>query len=545
MDSPDIGSYMLTAIIAMSISMAIIPIMIRLAPMIGMIDKPDDRKVHADVIPRSGGVGIVIGMLTPLFIWLDLDRFIVSFLIGASILLLFGAWDDSKNIKPRYKFVGQVIAAAIVVYYGDIYVYHFPFLGLSELPAYVGKPFTVVAIVGMINALNLSDGLDGLAGGEAFISLAAISYMAYQIDGFDIAFISAATIGGIFGFLKFNSHPARIFMGDAGSQTLGFVLGVLVVYLSQNVNPVMSPVVPMFLLGLPLVDSLVVFFIRARRGDSLVVPTKDHLHHRLLALGFYHYESVIIIYTVQTIFVCVVIIMPYESDVLLLGVYLLISAILYSLASAAEMRKWKAHSGVETKQVFLSRLITNHKSLRRLPYKMLEMGLSFALFAAPLMATSVPGDIAVSSAALLAILVVVFVTGWLEFSLYRLVIYIMLGSSVYLLSEYPPDWLYEHLHLVYTFYMLMILTVFVAARLAATEQFRITPLDYLVLIIAVIVAIAPDIGIGSSNMTWMAIQMIILFYCAELLIQRKSSVRNGFSGTLAASIILVAARGVI
>ena len=545
MDAPDLGSYMLTAIIAMSICMAITPLMIRLAPLIGMIDKPDERKVHQTKVPRSGGIGIVVGMMVPLVIWLEFDPFITSFLLGASILLLFGAWDDSKNMRPLYKFVGQILAASVVVYYGDIYVHHFPFMGIEDLPATIGKPFTVVAIVGMINALNLSDGLDGLAGGEALISIAAIAYMAYQYEGFHVIFIAAATIGGIFGFLKFNSHPARIFMGDAGSQTLGFILAVLVVYLSQNVNPVISPVIPLFLLGLPLVDSLVVFFIRARRGDSLVVPTKDHLHHRLLSLGFYHYESVIVIYTIQTLFVFVALIMPYESDILLFAIYLAMCSALFLLVTVAEKKNWNAHHGKKTKHVFLSGAISDHKYLSRLPHQVLEAGLSIALIAAPLVSITIPADITVSSLILLAMLAIIAFTGWLDFGMYRLVIFITLGSSVFLLSEYTPVWLFQYLYIVYAFYLALALTAFIAARLGMIEQFRITPLDYLVLVIALIVAIAPDIGIGSSNLTWMAIQMIILFYSAELLVQKKTSVRNRFSGALAASMVLTAARGIM
>ena len=304
MNTDELSFYFLLAIMSMAICMAIIPVMMRVSPYIGMVDNPDQRKVHTAVIPRSGGVGIVVGILIPLIIWLDFSRFIISFIIGCLVLLLFGAWDDARPMRPVFKFIGQLLAAIIVVYYGEIYVHHFPFLDTEALPAYIGQPFTVVAIVGMVNALNLSDGLDGLAGGEALISLAAIAYLAYQFEGATAIAVAAATIGGIFGFLRFNSHPARIFMGDAGSQTLGFVLAVLAVYLTQLVNSVVSPVVALLLLGLPIIDSLVVFYLRARRGDSLVVAAKDHLHHRLLARGFYHYESVMIIYSIQIILSC-------------------------------------------------------------------------------------------------------------------------------------------------------------------------------------------------------------------------------------------------
>ena len=274
MDPNELSFYLLIAIISMAICMLIIPIMMRIAPAIGMIDKPDIRKVHVMAVPRTGGVGIVVGMLIPLFLWLPLEQYVTSVLVGCVVLLFFGAWDDSRNIRPAFKFIGQLIAAIVVVYYGDIYVINFPFVVSGQLPQYIGQPFTVIAIVGMINALNLSDGLDGLAGGEALISLVAIAYLSYLYDGSATLAIAAATIGGIFGFLRFNSHPARIFMGDAGSQTLGFILAVLVVYLTQQVNSVVSPVVALLLLGLPVIDSVAVFYMRAKRGDSLVVAAR-------------------------------------------------------------------------------------------------------------------------------------------------------------------------------------------------------------------------------------------------------------------------------
>lgn len=133
---------------------------------LGMMDKPDPRKVHALPIPRVGGVGIVIGLMIPVAFWLSATPFVISFLVGCLVLLVFGSWDDSVDLGPIVKFVGQFVAAAVVVYYGEVYVSHFPFTEAGSIPAGFGKAFTVFAIVGMINALNLSDGLDGLAGGR-------------------------------------------------------------------------------------------------------------------------------------------------------------------------------------------------------------------------------------------------------------------------------------------------------------------------------------------------------------------------------------------
>jgi len=260
MVNESLGLYLIISILALAVSMAVIPLMIRLAPGLGMIDLPDPRKVHHAPIPRVGGMGIVIGALVPLFIWLSFTPLNNAILLGACILLIFGTWDDIKELGHYTKFIGQFAAAGVVVYYGGLYVVHFPFMGLDLLNPAIGKPFTVFAIVGMINAINHSDGLDGLAGGESLLSLAAISYLAYLYNGSEVLIIAAATIGGLFGFLRFNSHPARVFMGDGGSQFLGFIVAILAVFLTQKVNPVISPALPVLLLGLPIIDILVGVF---------------------------------------------------------------------------------------------------------------------------------------------------------------------------------------------------------------------------------------------------------------------------------------------
>ena len=281
--------------VALAVSMLLIPVMIRLAPHIGMIDKPDPRKVHAAPIPRAGGIGIVLGALLPMVIVLPFSDVMISFYLGSAILLVFGVWDDIAELGHYVKFIGQFAAAILVVYYGGVVVETFPFMDMEPLPPSIGKPFTVIALVGMINAINHSDGLDGLAGGESLMSLAGILYLASQAQGFETMVMVVAVMGGVFGFLRFNSHPARVFMGDGGSQFLGFALGVLAVLLTQRDNPALSPVLPLLVLGLPIADILVVFWKRARAGGSWFRATKNHVHHRLLELGFHHYESVAII----------------------------------------------------------------------------------------------------------------------------------------------------------------------------------------------------------------------------------------------------------
>lgn len=251
--------------------------------------------------------------------------------------------------------------------------------------------------------------------------------------------IVAATVGGVFGFLRFNSHPARVFMGDGGSQSLGFVLAVLVVYLSQVVNPAMSPVIPLLLLGLPVVDALVVFLIRARRGVSLFYPTNDHLHHRLLARGFHHYESVVIIYSLQILFAVAAITFPYESDALILTGYLVACGIIFLGLYYLERIGWEFDRKAVSRERALWHRIKNDDALMKLPQRTLAAGISILVIYAGFMSTSVPFDFGVAAFVLLALLLMV-IFGLLGEFLYRLVIFVTVGLSVYLLNEYSPEW---------------------------------------------------------------------------------------------------------
>ena len=274
---------------AIVISAAIIPLMMRWAPRLGMVDLPDPRKVHTSPIPRVGGIGIVIGALIPIFLWVPLDASLYAYLFGSLVLLAFGVWDDCRELGHYVKFIGQFIAVLAVVYYGDVYVQTLPFMDLEPLSEPVARAFTVIALVGMINAINHSDGLDGLAGGLSVLSLGAIAYLAYMAEhGAAVVTVAIAVLGGVLGFLRYNTYPARVFMGDGGSQFLGFTLGFLAVYLIQKVDPALSPALPALLLGLPIVDILAVFAQRMYGGMNWFRATRNHVHHRLLEIDFDH-----------------------------------------------------------------------------------------------------------------------------------------------------------------------------------------------------------------------------------------------------------------
>ncbi|MCW8923424.1 MAG: undecaprenyl/decaprenyl-phosphate alpha-N-acetylglucosaminyl 1-phosphate transferase [Gammaproteobacteria bacterium] len=545
MTSNDLGLYLLAAIISMAISMVITPLMIRWAPTFGMMDQPDQRKVHESPIPRVGGIGIVIGLLSPLFIWLDFTPFISSFIFGCLVLLIFGTWDDAKDLGPYVKFMGQLVAVIAIVYYGDLYISHFPFLRVGVIPEYIAKPITIVALVGMINALNLSDGLDGLAGGEALLSLIAIAYLSYSNDSALAVLMSISAIGGIFGFLRFNSHPARVFMGDGGSQTLGFILGVLVIYLSQVANSLMTPVIPMLILGLPVIDALVVFLIRARRKVSLFVATKDHLHHRLLARGFYHYESVVIIYSIQVVFAFCSVFLIYESDLLAFIIYVLLALVVFLTLILLEKNNFLVHACENVNErVFLDHVFINYSFLKVFPSWILEGGLSLFLIFAAFSSNLIPVDFGLFSLGLLGLLLLTLVAGSFSIPLLRLVLFVSIGFSIYLLSSYPPNWFLKWTAITYLFYALMAISAFISARMIIAEKFRITPLDYLLIMMALVMGFVSASGLDSLGITLIVVQIIILFYACEIFIQSRKSGSKILSISVCASLSVMAIRGI-
>ncbi len=216
------------------------------------------------------------------------------------------------------------MAAGLVVYHGDMYVARLPFFDSMVLDPSIGKPFTIFALVGVINAINHSDGLDGLASGESMLSLIAIAFLGYLCGNALVIGMALATIGGTLGFLRYNTHPARVFMGDAGSQFLGFTLGVLLVYLTQVAFTTTSAALPLLLLGLPIADIIAVLYQRISGGMHWFKATRNHVHHRLLSLGFSHFQTVVIIYSIQAALVVGAVLLRYQSDYLVAGLYLAI-----------------------------------------------------------------------------------------------------------------------------------------------------------------------------------------------------------------------------
>jgi UDP-GlcNAc:undecaprenyl-phosphate GlcNAc-1-phosphate transferase len=503
-------------ILALVLSLAIIPVMIRYAPVLGLIDKPDARKVHSRPVARVGGIGIVIGTLVSVLAALPASELIQAYVAGSLVLFLFGLADDRMELGHYVKFVGQFMAAGVMVFWGDLYVTRIPdFLG-GALPPTLGIPFTIFAVVGVMNAINHSDGLDGLAGGESLLSLLAIFVLSYLADGLQASLIAAAAIGGVLGFLRYNTHPALVFMGDSGSQFLGYTLGFLAVLLTQQVNTAISAALPLLLIGLPIVDILVVLGLRIRAGGSWFKATRNHIHHRLLDLRFVHAESVVAIYSVQAFFVVSAVALCYHNDWLIALLYLTVCAAVFLLLVQAERTGWKAGSGKGLlRQGWDIERFLRRKSVKRTPWLMLAILFPIYLIYAATITEQIPEWVLwIAFALMIMQLVVEFLLRRQENTIGRLAAYMTVGMIAYLNGGDSSGFATASVLLVGA----MALFIGLGLRLSNDERFKGTPFDYLVVLLLLgLVMFSRDLAIDSVLASSIITGVVLLYGCEYLL----------------------------
>lgn len=269
------------------------PLARRAAARWGFMDQPAARKVHTVPIPRLGGIAMVCAVLAALLVFED--RFGINqlavILIGAAWVSVLGAWDDRWGMRPVYKLLGQLAAAAFLVVSG---------VHISFLPSpYLNWAVTVVWVVGLTNAINFLDNMDGLSGGVVAIAAAFFLLLAVQSGQYLVGGLAAALLGASVGFLLYNFNPASIFMGDTGSLFLGFALAALAIKLRFPGNAaIVTWMVPVLVLGLPIFDTTLVVISRLRRRLHPATPGKDHTSHRLVSLGLTQREAVMALYLV-------------------------------------------------------------------------------------------------------------------------------------------------------------------------------------------------------------------------------------------------------
>lgn len=299
-------AYIIGFVLAFVLSAALTPAVKRFAMRIGAVDRPNHRKVHSQVMPRLGGLAIYLAFIAALpvaglLVHGEQPRIIWGLLLGGTIVMLVGAWDDRFDLSPRIKLLGQIIAACVVVGFGvRVDFIMLPF-GDGINIGWLGIPLTILWIVGVTNAINLIDGLDGLAAGVSAIATGTILVLAVMMGNITVVLFSSVLLGCTLGFLIFNFHPAKIFMGDSGALFLGFSLATLSV-LGFKQATLVSFIVPIVILGVPLSDTFYAIVRRVLHKQPISAADKNHLHHCLLALGLSHRQTVFVIYGIAALF---------------------------------------------------------------------------------------------------------------------------------------------------------------------------------------------------------------------------------------------------
>jgi UDP-GlcNAc:undecaprenyl-phosphate GlcNAc-1-phosphate transferase len=535
--------------LAAAVSMLIIPLARRWAPRLGLVDMPDPRKVHTVPIPRVGGWGITLGSLLPLVLVLWPDPLVQSFVIGCLILFAFGIWDDARAIGHWPKFLGQLAAVGVVVYYGHLWVARMPFVD-APIPAEFGKPFTVFALIGVINAINHSDGLDGLAGGETILSLIALAILGYMSGSTLVLSLSLATVGGIFGFLRYNSHPAYVFMGDCGSQVLGFTLGFLVVLLTQRANTAVSAALPLLILGLPIADILSVLYQRIRARMNWFKATRNHVHHRLLQLGFDHYETVVIIYSVQAALVVSAVLARYESDTAVALIWATGVTALFFALSLAERRGWHVRRA-DSAESKLTRAIAALKAsgaVLQASLLVITIITPGVMLLTALWVARVPSDFAVA-AAVLAVVVAMQLL-WprtVQPLVLRLAIYATAIFPAYLMISYPGA--VPQLVQSLTTAVIVVLGVAIACyvRFSAEQRFGTTPTDYLIVCGVVALTVFGAIEVNSRAAVEAILFATVLMYACEIIVGGASDTASHrvLQFSTLGTLLIITLRGVL
>ncbi len=535
------------ATLAAALSLSIIPLMRHFASRLGLVDLPEARKVHSMPTPRVGGWGITVGSVLSLALWLKFDPSTTAFVAGVCVLFAFGIWDDIKQIGHWQKFLGQLLAVGAVVCYGGLVITHLPLID-TPIPAWIGRPLTIFSLIGAINATNHSDGLDGLAAGESILTLIGAAILGYLSGNIVVIGIALALFGAILGFLRYNSHPARVFMGDSGSQVLGFTLGYLTLDLTQRADTAYSAGISLLLLGLPIADILMVLWQRIRSGENWFRATRNHLHHRLLDIGFAHYQTVIILYSVHALLVMAAVLLRYHPDSQVLGVYLGVLAGLFLLLSGAEAIGWRANRPLERGSIaraFASAFAAIDASSERV---ILAAALLLMVLGA-IWAAHVPHEIGVVAAVLAPLLAAEL---WLardrdvRLPIVRLSVYLAAIASSYLYVYAPGVIAYHDVEwIVSSLIGVMMLAIAVHVWRASPKRFDTTPTDYLIGFVLIALVVFAGFEPRLRPVVQIIVYAVVLLYGCEVMM--GAAARRGHSLQVAAilTLTIIAARGLI
>lgn len=326
-------TYLKIFIFAFACSYLLTPLVKALAIKFGAIDVPkDNRRMHKEPIPLLGGLAIYGGFLFAILLFMrPLSKEVQAIIFGSAVIVVSGYLDDTKGLSPSMKIIFQLIAAFIAIY-GGLYVDSFSNLlgekGSTISLGFLGYPFTLLWIVGVTNAVNLIDGMDGLADGISLIAAISLSITSFLFGNAQVGTMFLILAGACLGFLPYNFNPAKIFMGDTGALLLGYLFSVLTIEGVMKTAATVAIVVPILVLAVPISDTLFAIVRRTLSGQSFAVADKGHLHHKILQRGYTVKQTVLILYIMAAILgmlaILVSLIGGLYGNLLALGIIILI-----------------------------------------------------------------------------------------------------------------------------------------------------------------------------------------------------------------------------
>jgi len=293
-------AYIIVFIMSLVISLVFTPFVKKMAVGIGAVDLPNNRRINKLPVPTLGGVAIYLGFSAAMFYNISISRLSLVIFLGGTFILIVGIIDDLYEMSAHLKFFCQILAAAIPILFSiKIDFITNPISGGMIYLSHWGIPLTILWIVSITNTVNLVDGLDGLAAGISAIAALTLFFVALQEGQINAAVLSLALAGSALGFLKYNFHPAKIFMGDTGAMFCGYILAVISVSGALKSAATVTLVVPVLALGVPILDTVFAIIRRIYNGKPIGEADHGHIHHRLLALGFSQRQAVLGVYVIS------------------------------------------------------------------------------------------------------------------------------------------------------------------------------------------------------------------------------------------------------
>ncbi len=541
-------------IVALLLTIALIPVVKGMAFKMNIVDVPNDRKVHVLPMPKSGGISMAFGALVPVLLWVPGTSLLSAVLLGGGIIVAGGVIDDIKELGYKPKLAAQVAAALVVIIYGNVTIGHIGNLAPTGfvLTGFLSFALTLFVIVGVTNAINLADGLDGLAGGISMLSFVAIGFLAYRSGNTVIAIMSVAVIGAIFGFLRFNTHPAVIFMGDAGSQLLGFLSVTFALALTQANTPY-SRLLPLLLIGFPILDTLTVMLERIAKGKSPFLADKRHFHHRLMGLGLYHSEAVLVIYILQAIFIAFAFVFRFYSEWVHLLFFLVFAGLIIGGFALAALKGWQFRRGelFDTEIKGRLKVLKEKKIFIKISFNALKLGLPLLFFFQVFVPQTLPSYIPAVAGGLMVMIIGgrFFKKSYRVMGL-RLALYLTIPVLIYFGEIESATWInlcwVDLLQLNRAGFLVILFAGVVTINLTSRQNgFKITPMDLLVFIVVLVFPHLPSAQCQTIEVGMTVAKALVLFFSYDILIGELRGENTAIELSTLATLLAVVITGVM